>query len=327
MSEKQDWGLVFRAMAEQVAQFQRVLDSTTGVQREYLLPEAQLVKPVDTPLYNRMLRKRGAGKAASWKEITAFTSGGSVFYAETGKPNTTVTAYAARSAAYCLVGRDFGVTGFQRAAGATFADSLVSERANALIALKELEEDAIINADSGADPLAFDGLIVQIAAANGSYVDNIGGALALPDLDAALRECQDRGYQISYMIMNTAEIEALNTLAKNAGLHQVVVSSVEQQGAVAGSLRVKYYLDPITGYPVEIVKSRYLAAGTILGIPERLPAPVPGQGQDGIWLDVLQEYTEVEIGKTGDTDEYFIKAYEALVFPGRRGAFKLTGIA
>lgn len=325
MPEQQaGWGQVFMTIGQQVAELQRALTTTTGVQREYLLPEAQLVTPVETPVLNMLRRKPGNGKAVSWKEITGLATVGSVFYAEGGTPGATTTTYAARSAAYKNLGRLFGVTGLQIAAGANFQDQLVAERENALISLKEDEEDALINADGTGD--TYEGLVTQTAAANGSYVAPIGGALALEDIDDALKECHDRGYQITHMLAAFSEAQAINDLLIAAGVHNVSLLNVTDQGAAAGQIRFKYYVDPITGYPVEIVPSIRLAAGTLLGIPNRLPAPVPGQGQDGVWLDVLLEYTEVELGKTGDTYNYFVKVYETLVYPGRHGAFKLTGI-
>lgn len=325
MPEQQaGWERVFQTIGQQVSELQRALTTTTGVQREYLLPEAQLVTPVETPVLNMMIRKPGSGKAVSWKEITGFATVGSVFYTEGGTPGATTTTYASRSAAYKNLGRLFGVTGLQIAAGANFQDQLVAERANALISLKEDEENALINADGTGD--TFEGLITQTAALNGSYVDSVGGALALEDIDDALKECHDRGYQVTHILAAFSEAQAINDLLIAAGVHNVSLLNVTDQGAAAGQIRFKFYVDPITGYPVEIVPSIRIAAGTLLGIPRRLPAPIPGQGQDGVWLDVLLEYTEVELGKTGDTYNYFIKAYETLVYPGRHGAFKLTDI-
>jgi len=90
---------------------------------------------------------------------------------------------------------------------------------------------------------------------------------------------------------------------------------------------VTHIIDPISGKAVEVIAHRNLAAGILLGIPEKLPAPVPGrQGQNGIWWDVLLDITEVELGAVGDTVNYFLKHYAVMPFPARRGAFRLTGI-
>jgi len=325
MSE--EWRNIFQRLEEQVAGLQRTIVSTqTGFPvRENLLPEALSVFPVETPVLNRLARLQGSGTAVSWKEVTGFTRVSGVFYAEGGTPNANTSVYAPQSAAYKLMGRTFGVTGFARAAGANFADQLVMERNNAVVGLKQDIEDAIINADGTAN--SFEGLIEQIDAGNGSFVNPIGGALAIDDLGEALRECHDRGYQVNYMLVNALQAEQINNLILAAGTHSVTVIRTEQ-GMMAGQGRVTHLIDPITGYAVEIIAHRDLAAGTILGVPEKLPAPVPGrQGQNGIWWDALLDYTEVEIGITGDTMNYFLKTYATMPFQARRGAFKLTGIS
>lgn len=322
----EDWKNVFQKLEEQVAGLQRTVVSTqTGFPvRENLLPEALSVFPVETPVLNRLARLPGSGTAVSWRELTGFTRVGSVFFAEGAAPNAITSAYLPRSAGYRLMGRLFGVTGFARAAGANFADQLVTERNNAVIGLKQDIEAAIINADGTGD--SFEGLIDQIDAANGSFVNPIGGALAIDDLGEALRECHDRGYQVNFMLVNALQAEQINNLILAGGTHSITVIRSEQ-GMMAGQGRVSHLIDPITGYAVEIIAHRNLAAGTILGIPEKLPAPVAGrQGQSGLWWDALLDYTEVEVGTVGDTMNYFLKTYATMPFPARRGAFRLTGI-
>ena len=94
-----------------------------------------------------------------------------------------------------------------------------------------------------------------------------------------------------------------------------------------GMGRVTHIIDPISGVAIEVIPSRDLAAGTILGVPEKLPAPVPGeQGRRGLWWDELLGFSEMEVGVTADAYERYLKTYATLAFPARRGAFKLTGI-
>lgn len=321
-----EWKGLFQTLEEQVSQLQRTVTSTQAgfPVRENLLPEALLVFPPETPLINRIPRKQGAGTAASWKELTGFTNVSTVFYAEGALPNAGTSAYVPQSAAYVLMGRTFGVTGFARAAGANFADQLALERTNAIINLKMGIEDALVNADGTGN--SFEGLIEQIDAGNGSYVESISGALVMDDLALAFREAHDRGYQISYVLVNALQMEEINNLTLAAGTHSISVIRSDQ-GAIAGLGRVNQLIDPISGVPVELMVHRDLAPGTILGVPERLPVPLSGrQGQDGMWWDVLLDMTEVEIGATVDSVQYFLKTYATLAFPARRGAFKLTDI-
>lgn len=321
-----EWRRLFQDMDQRVQNLQRVMVSTaTGFPiKENLLPEALAVHPSETPVLNRLARLPGSGSAVEWKEITGFNKTGSVFYTEGAKPNAIETTYAPQSAGYKLMGRSFGVTGFARAVGMSFEDALVVERASAIVGMKEDIENAIVNADGTAG--SFEGLITQIAAGNGSYVQDVAGALALDDIEDALRTAFDGGYQINYMLVNSLQAQQINALVLAAGTHAITVLR-DQQSAMAAGGRVTHIVDPISGYPIELLPHRNLAAGTMLGIPERLPAPVAGrQGQRGLWWDVLQEITEMELGATGDLIEYYLKTYATMPFPGRRGAFKLTGI-
>jgi hypothetical protein len=322
----EQWKTLFKDVQGQIADLERAIASTDGIPiRENLLPEALHVHPVETPILNRLDVLEGSGSAVEWKEITGFSTGGSVFYAEGGTPQDTESSYTSRSAGYKLMGFTFGVTGFARAAGATFEDALATERQNAIISLKKQIENAIINADGTSN--SFEGLITQITAGNSAYVESIGGNLVMDDLKTALREANDAGYQISYMLMSSVEAGTLNDLVLDAGAHSITVVRGEQ-GMMAGSNRVTHVIDPITGVPVEVIPHRNMSQGTLIGVPERLPAPVPGrQGQRGIWWDELLGITEVEASNSGaDNIEYFLKTYATLPFPGRRGAFKLTDI-
>jgi hypothetical protein len=326
------WQGLFQKMGDQIDMLERAVSASgdTGFPlRENLLPEALSVFPVETPILNRLMPNAlpGSGSAVSWRELTGFTTVGGVFYTEGGTPGDTKYTFAPQSAGYKEMGRRFGVTGFARAAGASFEDALVRERQGAIVSLKKDIEDAILNASSIIDPLAFDGLLVQIDAGNGSYVAPIGGALALDDLDLALRTTWDSGYEPAWIAMNSLQAQQLTDLVLSAGAHQITVVRSEQ-GTMAGQARVTEYIHPVTGKAIPILPHRNLAAGTVIGVPELLPVHVAGrQGQRGLWWDSLLDFTEVEEGVSGDTFTYFLKTYAALPFPARRGAFKLTGIS
>jgi hypothetical protein len=325
------WNGLFQKMDEQIDMLERAVTASTETGypiRENLLPEALSVFPVETPILNRLTPNAlpGSGSAVSWRELTGFTKVGGAFYAETGTPGDTKYTFSPKSAAYKLAGRRFGVTGFARAVGASFEDALVRERQGAIVALKQDLEDAIFNADSSSDPLAFDGLLKQIDAGNGSTVTPIGGALDLADISLALRTVWEAGYETSWIGVNSLQAQQITDLVLAAGSHDITVVRSEQ-GTLAGLSRVTEFVHPITGKAVPIIPSRNLAAGTLIGVPEVLPVHVGGrQGQRGLWWDVLLDFTEVEEGVTGDTVTFFLKTYVTMPFPARRGAFKLTGI-
>jgi hypothetical protein len=321
------WRQLFDDVDGRIQSLERAVTTSSGFPiQENLLEEALYVTPTETPILNRLEVVRGAGKAAAWKEITDFGELGaaSVFYAESGSPSSATATYAEKSATYKAMGNEFGVSGMARAAGATLGDQLVKERENAIISLKLDIENAIINADGTSN--SFEGLLTQIVTGNNSYVQSIGGALTLDDLGEALQDCWDDGYQIGFIVVNPAQAQDINDLVLNAGDHSITVLR-DQQGMMAGLGRVTHLIDPITGVPIDVIPSRYLAAGTIIGVPEQLPAPVAGsQGRRAIWWDELLGITEMEVGIDSDVYKRYLKTYATLVFPGRRGAFKLTGI-
>lgn len=326
-----NWMSLFNQIGEQIGNLERAVSASTDTGfpvREHLLPEALSVFPVETPILNRLMPAAlpGSGSAVEWRELTGFTKVGGVFYTEGGTPGDTKYTFVPQSAGYKLAGRRFGVTGFARAVGATFEDALVRERQGAIVALKQDIEDAIFNADVDINPLAFDGLIKQIDAGNSSYVAPIGGALGLDDLTLAMRTVWDAGYETSWIALNSLQSEQINNLVLAAGSHDITVVRSEQ-GVMAGLSRVTELIHPVTGKAVPLIPSRNLAAGTLIGVPEVLPVHVAGrQGQRALWWDSLLDITEVEEGVSGDEVTYFLKTYATMPFPGRRGAFKLTGI-
>lgn len=325
-----NWRNVFHSIETHIgkleAQLRAVSSSDTGFPvRENLLPEALLVFPAETPILNRLSRLDGSGTACSWRELTGFSTTGSVFYAEAGSPGASTSDYVSRSASYKLMGREFGVTGFAYAAGANYQDQLATERRNTIISVKMDIESAIINADGTGD--AFEGLITQITAGNSAHVESIAGNLVLDDIGDALVECHDAGYQVDYILVNAIEAQTINKLVLDGGSHSITVIQAEQ-GKTAGQMRVSHFIDPVTGVAIEIIPHRNLAQGTVLGIPEKLPVPVPGrQGQMGIWWDELLPFTEMEVGVSADSMTYYLKTYATMPFPARRGAFKLTDIS
>lgn len=326
-----NWMNLFNQIGEQIGNLERSISASTDTGfplRENLLPEALSVFPVETQILNRLMPTRlaGSGSAVEWRELTGFEKEDGVFYTEGGTPNDTKYTFAAKSAGYKLMGRRFGVTGFARAVGASFEDALVRERNGAIVSLKMDIEDAIVNADSDVNPLAFDGLLKQIDVANGSWVDAIGGALDLDDLLTALGKSWDAGYTIDWIGISGVQAMQLNALVSAAGTTQIQIIRSEQSN-VASSIRVTGITHPVTGQVVDVIPVRTLSAGTIIGVPEKLPVHIDGrQGQRGLWWDSLLDITEVEEGVVGDNLTYFLKTYATMPFPGRRGAFKLTGI-
>jgi len=314
-----------------IAAFEKTVSSSDAAWpvRENLAAEAKLVIPVDTPLLNRLPTKAGSGKAAAWKEIVALGSSAltySMFYAEAGAPSSRTTVYADRSEIYKLAGLDGGVAGFAIAAGANFQDQLAIEKRNTIRHLKILEETALINADGTG--YAFSGLLTQICTGNGSTVRASTGGTAsavINDLDYILKSAWDKGGDISLLVLRSSEAKAISdAITRDSGTSPLRIN-LQGPISIAGGFFVNQYISPISGSRVELMPDKFLTTGTIIGISEQLPAPVPGQGGEGIWLDVLLDYALSDVSSANDVFLFRVRRYMTLPFPGRIFSAVITG--
>ena len=321
--------LTIQQLQAKIAEFEKTVTTsqTAFPVRENLAAEAKLVVAVDTPLLNRFPTKAGSGKAAAWKEITSFGSDPStVFYTEGGAPSSRTTVYADRSETYRELGLDGGVTGLALAAGANFQDQLAIEKRNCLLHLKRLEESALING-SGTTP-EFSGLLVQVVTGNGSTVRATTGTAAsavLADLDYILKGTWDAGGDISILVVRSSESKTISdAITRDAGTSPMRVT-IDQQSLITGGYFVNAYISPLNGRRVAIIPDKFHTTGTIIGVAEELPAPIPGQGGMGIFLDVLLDYALSDVPTANDSVLFRVKRYYTLCAPSRKFCATITG--
>jgi hypothetical protein len=314
-----------------IAAFEKTVSSSDAAfpVRENLAAEAKLVIPVDTPLLNRFPTKQGSGKAAAWKEIVALGSSAltySMFYAEGGAPSSRTTVYADRAEIYKLAGLDGGVAGFAIAAGANFQDQLATEKSNTIRHLKILEETALINADGTGQ--SFKGLLAQITTGYGSTVRASTGSAAsavINDLDFILKSTWDLGGDISLLVVRSSEAATIsNAVTRDSGTSPLRIN-VQGPLNIVGGFYVNAYISPINGARVELLPDKFHTVGTVIGISEQLPAPIPGQGGEGIWLDVLLDYALSDVSSANDVFLFRVKRYYTVPFPGRVFSAVITG--
>lgn len=331
MSDKDHLNQAMQTLDEiqrRIAEFSKVITSadTAFPVRENLAAEAKLIVPVDTPLLNRLPQHPGSGKAAAWKEITSFGSDPStVFYAETGQPSGRATVYADRSEVYKLLGLDGGVTNFAIAAGANYMDQLAIEKRNTILHLKRLEEAAIINASgAGAD---FTGIRAQVTTGNGAYVAaNTGTAPTAVnnDLGALMKAAWDKGWTTDVLVVRSTEGELIGKAVTRDASSALRIGITNQAG-ISGGFYVNRYISPIDGSTSEILPDKFHTNGEILGLATQMPAPVPNQGGDGIFLDMLLDYAMSDVPTATDQTLFRIVRYYTLPIPGRKGFGKITG--
>lgn len=147
--------------------------------RENLSSFVNRLAEKDTPIRDRLARKKGSGLAASWNVMTAMGVGNAPF-AEGATPTEDATSYVRRSAVYRELGKTKSITDRMLAAGQSF---LEQESEQTEVAMREViqdEESLIITGNNGNDPLQFDGLSTLITT---NVTDDNNNALGFrPDL-------------------------------------------------------------------------------------------------------------------------------------------------
>jgi len=329
--------------------------------RENLQGMVVKLVPVDTPLRNRLARVPGAGTAAAWRQATSLGGGWvagdqpgegpgvlQMFYSESGAPVQHTTVYAAKSAAYKLMGVLGGITGFAEAVGASFGPQMEMEKLNAIENMMLNEENALINGDStsivapwgdGVNALAFNGLLNLVTVANGvpaAQVQAVAGALTTSIVDSQLRRTFNQGNTAPWILCNGIEALSFNHLLAQTGAVQRIIVDADQ--AKLGQ-RVMYYVHPCTNALVPILISKFMPAGTlVIGsdkdprgqgpalqvnvLPQiQLPSLAPGE--------MIQGYVARDIPVTVaavDVFNFVITCYEVLQMFASPVFAKLTGL-
>ena len=168
-------------------------------------------------------------------------------------------------------------------------------------ALKELEENLILNGDSSSDETEFDGIIVQQSTTN--QLDLSGAALTWDDVETAVRMAFDDGGRPKLAVGSSSVI---------ADLRKIMIDTF------------RYSPDHLTsgaGLPFGV--SPQLVLHTLVGpipcIPSMYLSNVSGSKQlwfldtDFIEMRVLQDMTYEELAKINDSSKFMLKIYECLI--------------
>lgn len=180
---------------------------------------------------------------------------------------------------------------------ATFADMAAPNARQLRIltatrAIKEKEEDTLLNGDSSSDPLEPDGIIVQIAGVND--LDKSAGALALNDLHDGVRLAAAASGRPNLAVCNTVTYTTILKLLST----QITFREASRQVFWGFSAIVLY---SIVG-EIPIIFSQFLSDATNVGRIMFLDLSV-------IETRVLQDLTFETLAKTSDSDKFFLKMY------------------
>jgi hypothetical protein len=193
----------------------------------------------------------------------------------------------------------------QAAANALQQEVLVQTRA-----IRELEEDLIINGDASTDATEFSGIIKLMGATN--TVDKNTTALAYADLNTAVRYAFDDGGRPNLAVCSSGVYEdLLNLLTAKIG-----------------------YLQPTQkvfwGFETIVL---HTMVGDIPVIPSMFMSNASGSkaiyflDMTVVEMRVLQDLTYEDLAKTNDSRKFMLKIYEALIIKNVNFCSSITEIS
>lgn len=206
-------------------------------------PEIVNMHPAQDPLRQRWAPKNrvNSDRAATYTTLDEidFATASDAFFEE-GKcpPGVTYTkSQAAKVKKH--YGTEGGLTNAAIAAMAGahntqgFDNQVMTEQERTLevlnIAFRNSEEWAIINGDDSSNPLAFDGLAVEVATANGSLVVDLSGSdITKSDVDNVISVQALRGVAVTAIVGNPLMINHILSLYHPAGLTTPIMSEDKQ---------------------------------------------------------------------------------------------------
>lgn len=281
-----------------------------------------------TPLVELIPRVSNQGITADYNVITA--KGGGFVAAEDAALSETNTTYDRESTAikylyavgrvtgqamaavpsYVMQGMNptggaVGSFGSSSAANAKQMEVLVKTRE-----IRELEEDLIINGDTGSDANEYDGIIQIMGATN--TVDKGTAEMELADIDLAIRKAFDDG-----------------------GMPNLAVCSSDVYSDLLGLLTPKIgYMQPTQkvfwGFTTIVL---HTMVGDVPVVPSRFMSNDTGSkamyflDMNAVEMRVLQDVTYEELAKTNDSQKFMLKVYEAFIIKAPEFCSSITAIS
>lgn len=185
---------------------------------------------VNNPLRQNLPRKPGSGSAWILNQRTSRGAAAS-FVDDTDEPTETQGTYVPKTFPYKTVIQRGKVTRKLQAVGKSLLDIEAEEVDNALQAVRDAEEDALINGDATANPKQFNGLRKLVPSGQTVVAGTNGAPLTLDLLDQAID--LNRGNP-TMLIMSKKANRKLNALLQ---AQQRFVDTMEVQGG----FRVQVY--------------------------------------------------------------------------------------
>lgn len=264
---------------------------------------------VNNPLRQNLPRKPGSGSDWILNQRTSRGAGGA-FVDDTDEPVETQASYAQKKFPYKTVIQRGKVTRKLQAVGKSLLDIEAEEVENSLQAVRDAEEDALINGDSAVNPKQFNGLRKLIPAGQVVVAGANGAPLSLELLDAAID--LNRGTP-TMLIMSKKANRKLNSLLQ---AQQRFVDTME----VKGGFRVQVY----NGIP--IFRSIFVSDAQVQGTANNA-TDVFVLDTGAVWIGELTPIKMVRLAqKSSQFSEFDVFEDITLVLANDIKASRLAGI-
>lgn len=245
--------------------------STTDVSglllvREDLQAEMAIMAPTDTPLRNRLNRIPGNGKAHAWYQLIPVTSTGALsathlflggtspdqgFFQKGGLPEAVQPSYKFKSAPYVSLGDLVTVSFFEQMAGGTYTDIKKHQIKVKMLNVALMEEWAIINGDSSANPNMFDGLNVQVT----DNVTALSATLTLDAITSVEQNIVSDGGKPQVLVMSYRDLQKFNDLIFSS-FYRLFQAGAGTLADIPSGISVTRWVSPFG--VVDVVGSRYI---------------------------------------------------------------------
>lgn len=264
---------------------------------------------VNNPLRQNFPRKPGTGSEWILNQRTSRGAGGS-FVDDTDEPVETQASYVQKKFPYKTIIQRGKITRKLQAVGKSLLDIEAEEVQNALQAVRDAEEDALINGDSSANPKQFNGLRKLIPSGQTIQAGPNGAPLSLDLMDAVVD--LNRGNP-NMIIMSKRANRKLNSLLQ---AQQRFVDTVEVQGG----FRVQVY----NGLP--IFRSIFVSDAQTQGTNEEA-TDIFVLDTSSIWVGELTSIKMVRLAqKSSQFSEFDIFEDLTLVVANDIKASRLAGV-
>ena len=294
-----------------LTQLKKALDMASGgaLQQPLVDRVLQELIEVNNPLRANLPRKPGSGSDWILNQRTSRGAGGA-FVNDTDEPVETQASYVQKKFPYKTIIQRGKVTRKLQAVGKSLLDIETEEVDNALQAVRDAEEDAIINGDSTANPKQFNGLRKLIAGGQVVVAGANGAPLSLDLLDSAID--LNRGNP-GMLIMSKKANRKLNSLLQ---AQQRFVDTME----VKGGFRVQVY----NGIP--IFRSIFVSDAQVQGTANNA-TDILVLDASAVWIGELTPLRMVRLAqKSSQFSEFDIFEDETLVLANDIKASRLAGV-